>query len=292
MEIAVVQPKLIAAHALPMEEVRILPISDIHYGAQGCDVDRLARHIQWGVDNDCYFLGLGDGFDLASPSNRTRFAAGAFYDVVRATMARQAERWQKELHEILAPSRGRWLGWASGHHYWPFEDGSTTDTRLAQFLETRYMGDSAAMTILHFKNVRDAKHTDHGYAKIWYHHGVGGGKAVASPLTVLEPIVRTFDADVYLIGHHHKKVATKVPRLGVRVTANDRIEWDARNLIMASTGGFLKGYEMGTHDEGGLPSGSYVEKRMLPPVSLGGIMLYIRPRVIHGRVTIDLDVSL
>lgn len=288
MEIAAFQPKVVASWTLPLEEVRVLPIGDIQYGAQGCDIERLKRHLEWGMKNDCYFLGMGDYLDVASPSNRRMLQEVTLYDSVREMMDNKMEDELKALLHILAPTRGRWLGLVSGHHLWPFQDGTTTDTRLALALDTKYMGDGAAMSVLQFKHQSGKKSFQYGSAKIWYHHGVGTAQTPGGKLNRLTRIAQTFFAHVYLMGHVHAKVHTKEPWIDVEVTSTGKLRWRSTNRILATTGGFLKGYEMGTKNPMGHPAGSYVEKAMLAPTALGGVLLMFRPKLVEGRVEIDL----
>lgn len=46
---------------------------------------------------------------------------------------------------------------------------------------------------------------------------------------------------------------------------------------MAGTGGFARAWVPGA-TQGGIPRGGYAEQGMLPPASLGGILVKIRPR--------------
>jgi len=293
MEIQAFQPKVVASWSLPMNEVRILPIGDIQYGAQGCDIDRLKRHIDWGMEHDCYFIGLGDYLDVASPSNRRMLQEVALYDSVREMMDNKMEDELKTLLRILGPTKGRWLGLVSGHHFWPFGDGSTTDTRLAQALDTKYMGDGAAVSILQFVyRSQSRKNRTTGTAKIWYHHGAGSGQTAGAPLNKLEHIAKVFNADIYFMGHQPRKVATKIPFIDYEVGPKGVITFTSRNRILACTGGFLKGYEMGTKNPLGQPAAGYAEKAMMVPTALGGVLAFIRPRILRGRLLVDLDISL
>ena len=295
MEIAAFHPQTVASWYLPMKEVRIVPLGDIQYGASGCDVERLKRHIAWGVQQQCYFIGMGDYMDVASPSNRRKWAEANLYDSVQDAMNQKIEDDLKKLQRILEPTKGRWLGLVTGHHVWDFQDGTTTDTRLAQFLGTRYMGDGAAVSILQFARDRPARDGPHRYlasAKIWYHHGRGSARNAGSALLTLQYAARSFYADVYLMGHRHVKEITKLPFIDYDVTAKGTIRPFCRNRVLATTGGFLQGYEVGRKDPMGRPSAGYVEKAMLPPVALGGTVIYIRPRILRGQVSLDIDASL
>ena len=82
---------------------------------------------------------------------------------------------------------------------------------------------------------------------------------------------------MFLIGHHHKKVAAPIDQC-VPVWPKGKTQDPKlihRTAIAACTGGFLKGYVEGRE------SGTYVEKAMLSPVALGGVLIKITPRWIH-----------
>ena len=60
MEIKEIVPKVAASKIFEgKQEVRIVPIADIQYGAQGCDVDLLKKKVKWAMAEGAYFLGLG-----------------------------------------------------------------------------------------------------------------------------------------------------------------------------------------------------------------------------------------
>ncbi len=177
----------------------------------------------------------------------------------------------------------------TGHHTWVFGDKTTTDSRLAQALEAPLLG-HCGVVILRFHHGGS-----HGsgpiQAKIWAHHGAGSGVTSAAPLNRLEHTIKMFYADVYLIGHHHKMAASKIPWIDYSVGPSGKIVDMSRNRYLVATGSFLKGYEVGSRDPMGFPAGGYVERKMLPPVALGGPLVMIRPRVLHGYPKVDVNVS-
>lgn len=285
MEIKQFYPETDQSLTLPMEEIKLMPIGDIQYGAQGCDVDRLKRHIKWGVEQGCYFVGLGDYIDLMSPSNRRKYAEAGFYDVVKEAMVDYVGKKERELEKILAPTRGRWFGLIKGHHMFDFEDGTTSVSRLANFLDCPELGDCAFITL----NLVDEKGKICP-VKLWLHHGKGGGVTPGAPLNTLMHVAARFFAHVYLMGHTHTKVTTSIPFVD-HVFKNGKPKFQSVNRYLVSTGGFLKGYDEGTKDLGGHPAGSYIEAGMLAPVALGGTLIYIRPRFRNGAPCPDITVS-
>ncbi len=76
------------------------------------------------------------------------------------------------------------------------------------------------------------------------------------------------------MGHQTKKPAVPKPRLYVSDRPPYRLI--AKKKILAGTGGFYQGYLVGSKLSG-LPHGTYVEEKGLPPVALGGIIVKIRP---------------
>lgn len=278
---------------LPLEEAIIMPIGDIQLDPvlrdrpRTCDIDRLQRHIAWGVDHGAYFIGMGDYVDVASPSNRDAIKRAAIYDNVRDALEEMAYKAQDEIQAILEPTRGRWLGLLEGHHYWEFESGQTTDTKLAEFLGCPHLGTTTLVEVKFEPN----GHKRAPRFQIWAHHGRNGGKLLATPLNQLESVLKSFDADVYLVGHHHKQVAGKYQRLRAEFGRDGRGRLESKNVILASTGSFLKGYMQGTR-RGNIPRGGYVEQGMMNPVALGGVVIYARPKYKDGYAEIDLDITL
>ena len=295
MEAASVQVTTVRSATLPdLDEVIIAPIGDVQLDPvlrgqpRSCDVDRFKRHIDWLMkQKNAYFMGFGDYVDVASPSNRANLKAVTLYDNVRAALDEQAYMAVDEMKGILKGTEGRWLGLLEGHHYWEFEDGTTTDTKLAEFLKAPHLGSSALV------EVKFEARGKHGSPKfvIYGTHGSGAGGA-AGMLNKLRRLATTFSqADVLLMGHYHIKPADKIHDLYVDFGPK-KARLKHRNRIIAGTGGWLKGYMLNSR-RGNTPRGSYVEQGTMPPVTLGAPILRARPRYDHdGYSDVDLEISL
>jgi len=275
-----VQPSL----TLPYDEIVVMPLGDLQYGASGSDLDGFAKWIEYGQHLGAYYIGMGDYLDLLSPSNRVSWTSAKLYDSPRDAMQDQVEQLLDDVQQVLKPTKGRWLGLLAGHHYFEFQDGTTTDTRLAQYLDTPYLGDGAALLRLNFRRGQDKSGT---YCTIFCAHGLGSGATVASPMNKLERLASRFEADIFLCGHYHRKVGYPFPCLTMTKGANPQLL--EKTKILACTGGWLKGYEGGSA-KGGVPKSSYVEQALMPPTSLGGVILRIRP--VHKRKTEVLELSI
>ena len=256
---------------------------------RAADVERLQRIIDWGLRHDAHFLGLGDYTDTMSPSNREAWAAARLYDSARDAMEQSAERTQDELEGLLSGTVGRWLGLLQGHHYFEYPDQSTTDTRLAAFLEAPFLGDS---TIVHaLLPQAQPGNKRRPMAKIWAAHGSGNGQPGRALAKVEQTGMRiTENADVYAVGHMHKVEATRISRIGsIGGERGGQPRMTSRDVVLACTGSTLRGYVEGSR-RGGRAQGSYVEKALLSPSSMGAVWVSIKPTISsHGYTRLDLD---
>jgi hypothetical protein len=281
MEIVSQTVKTKQSLTLPGKELWVMPIGDVQCGVPQCDEDRLRRHMEWGLEHDAYFLGMGDYVDMSNPTDRRKIRSADLNDSTTLALTEKAERDLEKFRGLIDGSKGRWLGFLQGHHYIDFGDGTTTDTRLADEYGAPYLGDCAIVD-LKFQSPAISPS-----CRIFVRHGAGSSGTEAGALTKVYKDVTAFDADIYLHGHYHRKVATKKPRMYV----NTEGELRYRNQIMAVTGSFLRSYMQGGV-VGNRAGGTYPEVGALPPVTLGGILLKVRPVVKHGQPDLDLDVEL
>ncbi|KKK96582.1 hypothetical protein LCGC14_2661330 [marine sediment metagenome] len=268
---------------IPLGDIQLDPV--ISGRPRAAHVRRLKEVVQWGMDHGASFIGMGDYIDPMSPSNRKAYRAANFYDSTTAMFERGALELQEELHDILAPTVGSWVGLGSGHHLFEFDDGTTTDTRLAEYLGCRHTGD---LGITHIYLPAKGTHKRPMY-KVYSWHGQGGGVTVAAALNKLQRKVGEFEADVYLMGHYHRAEAVKVPRLdtiGGERGADPHVVH--RDRILGVTGSFMRAYLQGSR-QGGIAAGGYVEVAGLSPAALGSLVIMARPRYDNNYVTVDLD---
>lgn len=246
--------------------ITLVPICDVQLGAQGADERLLRRVIEETNSPHTYYLGLGDYIDAASPSNRQALRSVELYDSIEDLLEQGAEAAVKRFLLAVAGTAGRWLGILEGHHYYTFRDGKTSDQKIADALQAPFLGTSAFIRLLLY----DANKLFRGRLDIWCHHGHGWGTKQASPINKLESLIGYFEADIYLIGHYHRRIAIPIDRL--YLDKGGRIRNKTAWLICA--GSFLRGYQQGS-TLGGKPSGGYVERRMLLPAALGSVSIHV-----------------
>ena len=278
--------KHITYKVMPNETVTLMPIGDAQVGVEAADLKRLKSHMEWGFHTkQALFLGMGDYVDMASPSNRRTLKAAGLYDTVTEALQVKATEDINTFLSMTKYTQAAWLGLLQGHHYMDMADGSTSDMKIAEALRAPFLGDAAIVRII-FDKHKDVDGLPLK-ADIWCHHGRGGGVGAAAPISLLEKTARGFDADIYLMGHQHKKVATPI----------DEMFWsrDGRMLhrtkLLACTGSFLKGYLANSMSEG-RAGGTYVEKGMMTPVSLGGIVIELGVVKEEYGDRLDINVSL
>lgn len=260
------------------DEVLVMPIGDIQWFGddKGVALKMLKRHIQWGVDHNVFFLGMGDYTDAFSPSNRQRLRGAALYNTANAIIDQKAHELVDEIYDkALAPSKGRWLGLLEGHHYHQFAAGMTTDMLLADKLQAPFLGTSTVIR-LQFRR-GNGKETASNHVLIWAHHGTGTGQTEASILNRLKRTATQFEADIFLMGHLPQKVNAPIDRLVPIFPPTGKPYLTHRTKILAGTGGFMKTWVVGAR-EGLIPRGGYGEVAMYTPAALGGVLVKIRPR--------------
>ena len=273
--------KLIPWHPTTLpdgEPTYVMPLGDIQYTGNDEDIadDLLRDRIQKGLDLGAWFLGTGDYIDFASPSNREAVRAARLYDNAHNIIDNTATGLVDELYQkYLEPTKGRWLGLCEGHHFYERQCGTTTDQYLAQLLGAPFLG-TCGIVGLAFVNDKDPK-LQYGTVNIWVHHGQGSGVSAAAPVTKLEKAAKSWDCQIFVMGHMTKMATAPMNVL--------HVDWRSGlpklrdySKILVGAGGFAKSYKAGA-TQGAVPRGDYVEKGMMTPATLGNPVITIRPRI-------------
>ena len=274
---------------LPIGDLVLAPLGDIHYGVEACDTRLLKEYIHRGLELQALFLGMGDYIDPIAPSNRAGIDAirPKLYDSTVDMLDKAADGAVSELMELLAPTQGRWIGALKGHHYWTFQDGNTTDCKLADFLGAPFLGDCAALFIDLVRN-GDSKGKHAGKFVIWAAHGHGSAQTDGAIISKLERAATDFVADIYLMGHFHRRFGLKKQRINWRREGRQH-QMIQQQYVIANTGSYLKGYVPGSK-RSGKPTGTYVEQHLLRPTNLGGLFIHVMPRIRNGYVELTYQI--
>ncbi len=240
----------------------LMPFGDVHFGAPGHSKSAWETYLEDAKETaDPLFLGMGDYMDLASTSERKLLHHKDLHDSTRQTLdAAHRAVCQDFASQIEFMKGDRLLGLIEGNHYYEFQDGTTSTQYLCQLLDTTYLGVSAFVR-LQLRVGTVASNID-----IWAHHGRGGARLVGGSLNRVQQMAEAAHADIYLMGHDHKRGALPHPILYL----NNKGRLREKRQFFCRTGSFLKAYEDNQV--------SYIADLGLGASDLGALALIITPR--------------
>lgn len=260
---------------LPGKALKLAPVGDFQYGAQGCDVGKLKRHIAYGVRRKWWFLGMGDYIDHFSPSNKRALVAAKndLYDSAVELLDDAIKGRCDELVDgVLHKSAGRWVGMVHGDHIWDFSDGTNCDSYIAGKVGAEYLGTAAIVRI----SLEEAP--DVPPLRVLATHGRGSSVSSTGKTLHLERLLTAFDVDIVLMGHSHLKYGFPVDKLKAVTLPDGTPKLVNETKILGITGSFYNGYQQNQITSVGLPTGSYPEHAAMRPIPTGGIVIDARPR--------------
>lgn len=237
-------------------EFTLAPIGDVQLGVKAFD-GKLLEQFLADTPEGSYFIGLGDYIDGVSPSNRALLRAakanGALYDTVFAQLEHAADLAKEDFFRFVDHTVGKWVALLDGHHYYQYTDEETTDTQLAEELETTFVEGDVII---------DVKYNDNIERRIHAWHGQGGAQTPAGVYNKMRK-KDWANADLYLMGHTHMKFAIPGPPRVDTIDPHGEAGWHQRETWYVNTGSYLRGYMRG--------SKTYVEAAGYPPTHLGGV---------------------
>ncbi len=265
-----------AWHTFPTDDpFYIAPIGDVQWNGHEEDVilDDLKRHVDEALEKQAWFLGMGDYIDMASPTGRQKIAGSGVYENLMRSIDDQALELTHQIGDILKPTRGRWLGMLTGHHYWKDQNGVTSDQRLCEILAAPYLGDDIGEMGGAAIQIPVPTPQDNRAIKLWAHHGFGTGEESAMLLKLKRIAADWEQVDCFFMGHMTKMVSTIIPKLHFTLhKRGDAISFKIleRRVGLVGTGGWSKAYIPGRT--------TYVERKGMRPVALGAPIVKITPQ--------------
>jgi len=258
------------------EPILLVPFGDVHRNAPLCNTEKWLESLdQMRKLKNAYFIGMGDYDDLASASEREVFASPKVHESTRQSLDDFAKAKTKELGKELAFMRGRCIGLLGGNHFWDFPDGTNTDNMLCGLLDCRYLGVSSVIRLV-FASA--SKHTSTIAVDLWAHHGKGASRLVGGSFNRVEQMREAFHADVYLMGHDHKRGAVPVTIMEPK-EANGKLTIHHKKQWLCRTGSFLSAYANNEQ--------SYIVDAAKGPVDQGYILLQMIPKRSQANGTDD-----
>lgn len=255
------------------EPIKIIPLSDIHYGNAFCDVKSFQKTLK---DNpDAYIIGIGDMFDSILPTDKRYQRSSDAFGGMDASLDMAVN----EMAQMLMPHKDRIIGLGHGNHENVIikKCGTNMVDRLCSVLGCNYLGYSGFVG-LRFEYKSGDTRGNVKFMDIYYHHGFGGGsRTEGADITKYWRHAKNFEANVFLYGHTHKLLSDSKPHLS-RGKNNKLI---SKGLHLAVCGTYLKTFSNDTDT-------TYSEVAGYPPVPVGSPIMKVRP-LAHGWLDIKID---
>ena len=256
------------------QEIRIIPIGDIHLGAAACDEDLLDRVIESVKDKNTYWIGLGDYCDFInrkdprySLSSEAEWLHGVS-DKAKAQKEYFLEKFRPIAHKCLAMLEGNHESTILRHYERDIYSELVTGIKEAgkfapeEQLAIGYYG----WLRLVFERKTKNKKSPSKKIIINLHHGFTGGKLAGGKALNMQRWLWNHDCDLAIFGHSHNTAAQ--PEAVEKLDGNGN--WFTQIRKGAYGGTFLK-----TVNEGG--SSTYSEVKGYFPLPMKGVEIIIRP---------------
>jgi|TARA_R110000824_G_scaffold188467_3_gene369812 predicted phosphodiesterase len=261
------------------DTIYLVPFGDIHYGAPLCATEKYQQFMDWGKGNpNVYYLGMGDYTDLASASERERLKSG-LHDSTVDTLELMYMGLLEKFALTMEHTRGNLIGLIEGNHHYRFMDGTTSTNRLCNMMDTTYLGCTSFIRLVLKLNTMETS------IDLFVNHGQGGSARLAGgSMNRVQYMAEMADADIYLMGHDHKRGVLPDTRLYLQ-DRKGALTVKERQVMYARTGSFLKCYVSG--------KGSYIVDTAKKPADLGGIKIGMRLRRPErkGKRTLSVDME-
>ena len=247
--------------------ISIIPLGDTHIGTRSCEIKKLRAHLDWIAKRpDTYVIGVGDYIDAVNTSD-PRFAASMLPDVenLREYLCRMTTSQADEFINLMMPlaEQGKIIGLGIGNHELTLSKKYHEDImyRICGRLNARYLG-WASLTRLRF----DFAGARARVITLYMEHSLKAGRKKGSKLNYIEDKSNDFDADIFVMGHSHDKIATTKTQLYVPKTG--QLKLATKKRVYAVCPSFYNSYEEGCM--------SYAEIAGFSPTSTGVVRIDVQ----------------
>ena len=176
-------------------ELLLIPISDIHYGADTFS----HKHLQYTVDfiankPNARAIGTGDWLEAA--------IAGSCSDIYSQTVSPQQQ--MKDLIKIFEPIKDKFLGFVTGNHENRIYKATGIDitSLIADKFDAPYRPEGMMIKVAIGAGAE--RHPNQQYVfKIYFTHGYGGARTKSAKAVKAERVATWIDADCYVVSHDH-----------------------------------------------------------------------------------------
>ena len=254
------------------EQIFLVPIGDTHIGTRNCNEEKLQATIDWiKRTKNAYWIGMGDYGEFINYSD-PRFDPSEITDYFKQHLSNLHFAQAEYVAKMFDSVANKCVGLIEGNHEQTIKKHyhmCLTDY-LAVQLHTRNLTYTAMVRwLIRRKNINGGAQTVVIYAS----HGFGVAASDGMAINRLMQQSKGFDADIFLMGHVHRRVCNSANRLFMSSRGEPRIL--SSKKIYGVTGAFLSCYDNATE--------CYAETKGVLPTSTGTLKITIEPFVQCGK---------
>lgn len=187
------------------DEIKIMPLADIHLGDPHCDYKRIVERLEEIEKTDNMYCILGG--DLMDAAIKTSIG-----DIYGASL--QPMEQLKQCVKLFKPlvDKGKVLAVVGGNHEHRIykQDGIDVTALMCDQLgiPERY-SNTTALLFIRFGKEKKSGHNRRQVYTLYFCHGSGGGKREGGKINRLADLAAIVDADIYCHHHTHLPVVFK-----------------------------------------------------------------------------------
>lgn len=256
---------------------RLIPISDVHLGARGCDEMRLKRTVQdIATSPNTYWVDLGDKAEFINMKD-PRFSITSLAEWIEvADLVDLARVQQNRYIEIMAPIADRLLAMVKGNHAFTIHRYTERDIHshivskmkgLAGHPESRMLDLDVTgwLQLVFYRSALGERRASASLINISMHHGFVSSRLAGAKALNMQRWLWQHDCDLALMGHAHV--------VNVQRETCEKVDKGGNVLIQNRTGVFCGTYLM--RSEG---PADYSERSGYPASPSSGVEIILRPR--------------
>jgi len=265
---------------IPEKKFTLWLFSDMHFGTSSFDEDRFKWFLKKAAESENpYYLGVGDYSDFAAMSDNKKIKHADLHETTEERIDRMVQNDNIQIANLCKQMKGRLIGMIGGNHQYTFSTGKLSDEDLCERLNTTYLGWLSLIKIAF-----NSKKNRPIVVNIFACHGTGGGKLLGTSINKIDDMTQVINnADIYTMGHDHKRSAT--PKTVLEIFDNSgNFGVKQKRQYLVRSGSFQKSYEK--------DSSGFAQGRLMRPADLGAVRLNIsshRDRKENDRTILDIE---
>lgn len=249
------------------ETIKLVVISDVHYGSVACDTALFHKILKYIQDNDCYWLSLGDTWEGILPGD-PRFDLTAYDFGEFKTEEEQVENsafiFLDKMITAFAPIKDTCCGLALGNHEFAAGGGVLRGLtkELTKRLNVPFLGWTFQIKFLFTRKDGKEKRT---YI-LMGEHGYSAPRTIGYlPNLMQRRLGDSTVVDALITGHAHQAFAIALPDPGIDPAPNESTKYLSRTRHIIACPSMCDSYKLGKI--------LYAERKSYRPTVKGAYLL-------------------